>query len=372
MTSRRLSVLIVGGGVAAFETALAVHDLAGPLVAMTMVAPESHFVYRPMSVAEPFLFARPQSHALADLARDVGCESIADRLHSVDAERRRVRLAGGRELGYDVLVLALGAKQRVVERDAITFLGHQTVDAIADLLEELNGGQVKRVAFVVPEGVTWPLPLYELAVLIARDVRDHGVHDARFWLVTPVLDPLAAFGRRASQEVGSLLGGLGVTFFGFASASIGAGCVRIGGGRRLDVDRVVTVPVLEGPRVPGVPCDVDGFVPVDDFGRVVDVFDIYAVGDGAAFALKQGGLATQQADAAATAIAAYAGAKVDPQPFRPVLQGLFLTGGPPLSMRQEPVRGSGYGGAIDQPHWWPEVKLAGRYLTPYLRSGLER
>lgn len=371
MTSPPLSVVIAGGGVAALEAALALDDLAGPRVAITLVAPEPDFVDRPMSVAEPFTLGRPQSHALADLARDVGGELIADRLHSVNAERRTILLASGRELGYDVLVLALGATRRVVEREAITFLGHETIGAIAELLEELREGRVKRVAFVVPAGVCWPLPLYEIAVLTAHDVRAHGVQDARFWLVTPKQDPLAAFGQGAIQAVESLLAHSGVTFWGAASASIGAGSVRIGGDRRLDVDRVVTLPVLKGPRVPGVPCDPEGFVPVNEYGRVVDVLNVYAVGDGAAFAIKQGGLATQQADAAATAIAAEAGADVDPQPFRPVLQSLFLTGGANLSMRYRPVPGSGYGDVSEKPLPWAPVKITGRYLAPYLQRASE-
>jgi sulfide:quinone oxidoreductase len=279
-----------------------------------------------------------------------------------------MHLASGHELGYDVLLLALGAKRRVTERQAITFLGPESTGAMTDLLQELRTGRIKRVAFVVPAGVSWPLPLYELAVLTARDVRSHGVHDARVWLVTPELDPLAAFGRRAGQEVGALLADSGVTFFGSADAAIGAGSVLIGGDRHLDVDRVVTIPVLEGPRVPGIPCDPAGFVPVDGYGRVAGAFDVYAVGDGAAFAHKQGGLAAQQADAAATAIAAEAGADVEPQPFRPVLRTVFLTGGPALSMRYRPVRGSGYGDVTDEPLWSPPVKIAGRYLAPYLHK----
>jgi hypothetical protein len=47
-------VLIVGGGVAALETLMALRDLAGDRVRVTLVAAEPDFVYRPMAVAEPF------------------------------------------------------------------------------------------------------------------------------------------------------------------------------------------------------------------------------------------------------------------------------------------------------------------------------
>ena len=48
-----------------------------------------------------------------------------------------------------------------------------------------------------------------------------------------------------------------------------------------------------------------------------------------AFPVKQGGIATQEADAAAEAIAAAAGCEVEPAPFDPVLRGVLWTGGEP-------------------------------------------
>ena len=54
--------------------------------------------------------------------------------------------------------------------------------------------------------------------------------------------------------------------------------------------------------------------------------NVWAAGDAIAFPIKQGGLAAQQAGAAAESIAAEAGADIEPQPFRPVLRGVLLTG----------------------------------------------
>jgi hypothetical protein len=55
-------VLVVGGGVAALETLMALHDLAGGRVRVTLVAPDRDFVYRPMAVAEPFGFGEAQRY----------------------------------------------------------------------------------------------------------------------------------------------------------------------------------------------------------------------------------------------------------------------------------------------------------------------
>jgi sulfide:quinone oxidoreductase len=115
-----------------------------------------------------------------------------------------------------------------------------------------------------------------------------------------------------------------------------------------------------------VPADQDGFIPIDDHARVYDVDDVYGAGDGTNFPIKQGGLATQQADAAAEDIAAALGAELEPQPFRPVLRGKLLVGEETMSMRTEVAGGAGEGVVSSDYLWWPPFKVSGRYLTPWL------
>jgi sulfide:quinone oxidoreductase len=87
-----------------------------------------------------------------------------------------------------------------------------------------------------------------------------------------------------------------------------------------------------------------------------------------AFPIKQGGIAAQQADAAAEWIAALAGAEIEPRPFRPVLRGLLLTGLRPRFLRSDVLAGSS---EVDmEPLWWPPGKIAGRYLAPFLAEHL--
>jgi sulfide:quinone oxidoreductase len=140
------------------------------------------------------------------------------------------------------------------------------------------------------------------------------------------------------------------------------------GDQSIAVDAVVALPHLEGPHLPGVPHDVHGFVATDDYGRLLGLTDVYAAGDLTQFPLKQGGIATQQADAAASSIAADAGAAVKPEPFRPVLRGLLITGFVPRFLRSE---ATGAHSVVDtEPLWWPPAKIVGRYLTPFLAAKL--
>jgi sulfide:quinone oxidoreductase len=85
------------------------------------------------------------------------------------------------------------------------------------------------------------------------------------------------------------------------------------------------------------------------------------------FPVKQGGIAAQQADAAARAIAAAAGAPVAATEFRPVLRGLLLTGAEPRYLRGDAAPDVG-GSVSPEPLWWPPAKVAGRYLAPFLSA----
>ncbi|HXH96612.1 MAG TPA: hypothetical protein VNH40_05310, partial [Gaiellaceae bacterium] len=121
--------------------------------------------------------------------------------------------------------------------------------------------------------------------------------------------------------------------------------------------------------LPGLPADGEGFVPIDQHCRVEGLQGVYAVGDATTFPLKQGGLASQQADAAVEALAAELGLHESPEPFRPVLRGQLLTGGQPYYLRAELAGGKVVDSqTAEAPLWWPPVKVAGRFLAPYLAA----
>jgi sulfide:quinone oxidoreductase len=357
-------VIVAGGGVAAVETLLAVRTLAGERAATTVVAPELSFTSNAMSVARVFSRGHLCHVKLAEVADEV----VHDSLIEVIPHAHRIRCAGGDELGYDHLVLAVGGRARPAWRHGITLGEDPAEEALHGLLEEVERGYVGQVAFVVPGcGAVWPLPLYELAVMAARQAWSMGMDQVRFVLITPEERPLGVFGRAPSQAIGELLDGCGIEFIGSTYATVGHCSVQLDpSGRRLDGVRVVSSPVLEGPDLPGVPADASGFVLADPHGRVPGLPGVYAAGDGSAFPIKQGGLATQQADAVAESIAAAVGAAVTPEPYRPVLRAALLTGADTRYLLNAVAGGDGDGAIATAPLWYPPTKLAGRYLSQYL------
>jgi sulfide:quinone oxidoreductase len=362
-----VSVLVAGGGVAALETALALRALASGLVSVELLAPEPHFFYRPLAVAEAFGAGHVHRWELGDLARAAGADFVPGELASVDVEAHVAEVKSGLRIGYDALVLATGARPQPAVPGALTFRGPADIEAMERLLEEIVRGEVERVVFAVPSGVVWPLPLYELALLTATELEARGVN-AALTVVTSEPAPLALFGDAASAAVNGLLAARGVevrvSAYPVEATAEGLVCRQAGA---LEADRVVALPRLTGPEIPGIPRDRSGFVPTDEHGRVRGSRDLYAAGDLTTFPVKQGGLAAQQADAVAETIAAAAGAAVEPSPFRPVLRALLLTGKEPAFLRVELGGGRGETStASSEPLWWPHGKIVGRYLAPFL------
>lgn len=368
MNDSRRHVVIAGAGVAGLETALALQALAPDLVSVELVTPEDDFVYRPLAVAEPFHVGEMRRFPLARLVEAAGAELLRGALVAVDPDEKRITLAGGSTAPYDVLVVALGAEPLPTIPGALTFSGRPEDNAqLAELLERITAGRSGPLVFAVPAGTSWPLPLYELALLTGEFLSEHLTH-AEVIVVTAEERPLSLFGAKASDAIAQLLEVRGIGLHPAATAeAFEHGVLRLADGEEIAAEAVVALPKLEGHRLEGIPQDEDGFVPTDAYGLVADLVDVYAAGDLTQSAVKQGGVAAQQADAVALAIAADAGAPVRPIPCPPVLRGLLLTGFVPRFIRHE----EGGVSLVDtQPLWWPPSKIVGRYLSPFLAEHL--
>jgi len=371
-SSSPFRVVIAGGGVAGLEAALALRDLLGDGVEIKLVTPERDFVYRPMAVAEPFARGSAQRHAVAKIAADLGVELVHERLERVDDRARHAVTDGGQELPYDALLVAVGAASEPAYDRARTWTPEADAEIYGGLLEDVEQGYSKHVAFVVPDDVYWPLPAYELALMTAWDVQAMGQDDVAITVYTHEEAPLGIFGAAASAALGEDLAEAGVavrTAVRVAESADGHLLVDPGGEDLRD-QRVVALPRAVGHPVDGLPSDDRGFVPSDEFGRVPGTEAVWVAGDAGTFRIKQGGLAAQQADVAARSIAAAAGAEVQAEPFRPVLRGVLLTGRGQAWMRGDPDAEADGGAVARRALFWPPTKIAGRYLSPYL-AGLE-
>ncbi|HSS58656.1 MAG TPA: FAD-dependent oxidoreductase [Solirubrobacteraceae bacterium] len=365
-------VVIAGGGVAALEACLALRErLSAADLDITLLSPAQRFDYRPLSVLQPFRGISRWSIALATFAADQDVTVVHDALTAV-APRSRVAVTGaGDEIPYDVLLVATGGHAADAVHGALTFRGAGEGQAIRELL----AAQPPRIAFAAPEGSSWPLPLYELALLSAAELRSRGAA-TEVLLATPENAPLSLFGPAASDFAADLMARHGIEVLTSASAvAAPAGSLELSDGRRLAADRVVALPRVLGRRIEGVPRDEEDFIAIDEHARVIGLSHVYAAGDVANFPVKHGGLASQQADAAAEAMLAELGLPIVPRPFDPVIQGVLFTDSDPAYLQ---ARLADSAAAPSEPRsfslWWPPSKIAGRHLSPYLaiRAGAPR
>ena len=199
-------VLIAGGGVAGLETLLALRALASDRVDITLLAPELKFVNRSMAVDQPFKVQRGRGLRLENTAAELGARWHRGALDRVEHDRHRVVTKDGDELPYDRLVLALGAHpaREWQSEGVLTYHGGRDGPNYRLLLHQLREGRVDKLAFVRPAGASWPLPLYDLALMTAADCAAHNRSEVELSLITPEEEPLGIFGNRpAPRSAGS-------------------------------------------------------------------------------------------------------------------------------------------------------------------------
>jgi sulfide:quinone oxidoreductase len=362
-------VLVAGGGVAALESALALHDLAGDRVDVELHAPRREFIYRPFAVGEPYGAANILRYDLEKLAARDDMSFHLGGIVSVNTEERWAATRDGTQIPYDYLIVASGTRMLWAVPGAATFWGVADEGSVGAVVRKMRAGELRSVAFTMPSGCTWALPAYELALLASAVLARSGVKDARLSVVTPEDAPLQIFGRRVSEQMVRLLEEHSIDVVaGAHPVKFERGRLRIVPGDPLEPEAVVSLPRLEGRRISGIPHDSEGFVPVDEYGGLVGVERVFAAGDVTAFPVKQGGIATQQADSVAAVISARVGADVEPAPFDPVLRGVLWTGARPRYLYGQLTGGHGETSLLSETPPWPEQegKIVGRYLAPFL------
>ena len=363
-------MLIVGGGVGGVEAMVALHDLCGDRVEIVVHAPRREFLYRPLAVTEPFGVGEVLKFDLQQLTERCGASFSLDSIVSVDTDGQRVTTHDGDGVDYDYLIVASGARMLWTVPGAATFWGVSDEDASVDVVRELQAGALRKVVFTMPAGLGWPLPIYELALLAAAQLKDADAPSAELRIVTPEDAPLQLFGVGASEQMGQLLAERGIEIVtGASPVKFENGQLDIAPGNSIEADAVVSAPSFKGRPVEGVTHDEDGFIPIDEHSLVRGLQNVFAVGDVTSFPVKQGGIATQQADAAAEVIAAQIGGQVEPQPFEPVLRAVLLTGEEPKYLYGKLGGGHGETSTFsDDPPWRDEGKIVGKYLAPFLAS----
>jgi sulfide:quinone oxidoreductase len=368
-------VVICGGGIAAVEGLLRLRRLAGDSVDIELLAPADELVYRPLAVREPFAFGRPRRYPLRRITRDAETEWTKDALEWVDPDARVVHTAGGRRVEYDALLIAVGARQVEPYKHVATFRDAEADATYHGIVQDVEDGYTRRLAFIQPVGPVWPLPLYELALMTAQRAESMDIRDLELSLVTPEPRPLAVFGTAVSDVMTNHLARAGVKLYANSLAKVPSARTVLIQPQNVELSdqRIVTMPRVAGPAIRGLPGGgANGFLPIDKHCAVRGTGGrVFAAGDAANYPIKHGGLGAQMADAAAAAIAVLAGAQEKAPAFNPVIRGKLLTGRDPVYMSAHPVGAESFQSEVyDQPPWPADDKVVAEELGPYL-AGLD-
>lgn len=366
-------VVVCGGGIAAVEGLLRLRRLAGDSVDVCLMAPNDDLVMRPLAVREPFAAGPPSSYPLQRIVADTDAEWKRDSLAWVERDSQLVHPEAGEAIRYDALLVATGARQVPAFSHIGTFRDDKADETFQGVIQDIEGGYTKSVAFLLPSGPVYPLPLYELALMTAERARGMDV-EVDFTLATPEEGPLAVFGKNVGDAISERLEAAGFSVYCGAEAVVPAAqrLVLQPQAVELHPGRMIAMPRIEGPAIRGLSTGGHGFVPIDQFCCVPDTDGrIYAAGDAADYPIKHGGLGAQMADTAANAITRLSRGEVAQAPFHPVIRGKVLGGDQPLYISAHLVGGKGFESQIHHEPPWPEdEKVVAEELGPYL-AGLD-
>src|SRR5260370_29786962 len=271
-------IVILGGGTGGTLVANRLRRLLAPADAqITVIDPDDVHVYQPGLLFVPFGLAR-----LGGLTRPrheqlrPGVTFRQGAVDRVELDNDEVVLAGGTSLGYDVLVVATGARLAPEETEgltgpgwmekAFTFYTPDGAAALGRALSRFTGGRLAVAVMDMP--VKCPVAPLEFCFLADSYFRKRGIRDkVDLTYVTP-LD--GAFTKpAASRELAGLLAAKGVslvTEFNTGEVDGAGGRLVSFDGREVPFDLAVVVPLHGGQayveRSPGLGDEL-GFVPTD-------------------------------------------------------------------------------------------------------------
>ena len=245
-------VLIAGGGVAGLEAALALRDMAGDRAEVEILSPRRDFHYRPFSVGVPYRTAPPLRYDMEELAARCGAGFRWTSVSAVDPGGRVATTPDGETVTYDHLIVASGVKLLWSVPGATMFWGIPDESDTEQVVGRLGHPGLRRLAFAMPDGQSWTLPLYELALMAAARQATFEPRGpaTRITVVTPEERPLIVFGRRAAEQMEDLLEERGVEVVtGTHPVAFDQGQLRVTPEDVIEADSVISLPRMEGRRI---------------------------------------------------------------------------------------------------------------------------
>lgn len=369
MSESRPEILIAGSGPGALEATLGLSASEHLEANVALISPQTEFQYRPNMVMEPFGVTTTAKYAVAEVIRHPNVTQWQGTLERIDTASSKAYSPEGDEFDFDALVIATGTETHTdLTEPVVTFGKPGSLEKLKEIVAEIDAGSVHSVLFTAPPGPTWNLPIYEFALMCADRAERQSGQQIAVLIATPEAEPLDVFGAENSAAARQLCAELGVVVHTDTTVEAFDGTTaHLSDGTSHAVDRVFAMPRLTGRAPAGIPTDDNGFIHVDANQLVEGTTNVYAVGDVTDFRVKQGGLASLQADAAICAIESELGDRQAPEPFVREIEAILIAASRRVAMRARIGEETSQSIAIEQPTG-PVQKIYSRLLSERLRA----
>lgn len=303
------NIVVLGTGFGGLECAFDLRRRLGKAAEITIISDHEDFQFKPNTIYIPFGEA-PERYVipLADGFRRRNIRFQKSKVTGVDPITKHVLTQAGLA-SYDFLVIATGATMNPSEipgmsEYANTIWSSDDMLRLRESFDQLlvpHDGRARTVLFVVPPQNKCSGPLYEIVLMLDTWLRKHSARErVRIVYTTYERSFIQAFGPRLHDVVTREFTERGIeSNLDCAVATMEAHEVLCQSGARIPYDVLISFPPYTAAvRYELLPSDDRGFLLTDSRTRQVQGFpDIYAVGDGGDFPVKQAFLALLQADA---------------------------------------------------------------------------
>ncbi len=280
------TILVLGGGVGGLVASNVLKDKVAGQARVLLVEKKEQFQFPP-SYPWLMLGTRRPDQVQKDLSalKKKGIEVLNDEVLSIDVERKRVETRE-HELGYDYLIIALGADYAPEMIPGFDDHAHhiynlESTVRFRNALQKFSGGTlaigISRTPFKCPAAP------YEVALLLDDYFTRIGIRGSvRFEFFTPEAIPVPAVGPEIGSKVLELLRSRGINYHPkLKLAEVKPGELHFEGGETLSFDLLFCVPPHKAPQ-PVVKAGLtaeSGWVPVDPRTLKTRNKGVYAVGD---------------------------------------------------------------------------------------------
>jgi sulfide:quinone oxidoreductase len=328
MIMKGKTVLVLGGGVGGIVTANALREHLASEHRIVVVAKRAEHIFSPSLLW--LMVGWRQKRQLSKSLRHMlhpDIEVIRAEVEAIDPDRSKVR-AGGDELTYDYLVLALGADLAPESMPGYVEVAHNffDLDGAAGLwhsLERFEGGRVSVLVSAMP--YKCPAAPYEAAMLIEDALRRRGIRGrCQVQVFTPEPQPMLVAGADMGVAVVGMMAQKNIGYHpNLVLDHIDAArkTLVFKNGRQEQFDFLAAVPPHRPPAVvkESPLANEAGWISVDKHTLQTRFENVYAIGDVTAIPLgnglalpKAGTFAHGEGEAVAARIAAEIGG-VTPQ-----------------------------------------------------------